>query len=90
MGFHHQQHQQQTTTNTTSSITSSQLVPIRNNLTEHEAAIGGFDTVEDDEIDADLEMALRLSAEEQKNTLIESERERQLLEEVLRLSLEEK
>lgn len=55
-----------------------------------EAAIAGFDSVEDDEIDAELEMALKLSEEEQKNLESEIEKEQKLLEEILKLSLDEK
>lgn len=41
-------------------------------------------------IDADLAMALRISEQEQKQLQEDLKREQQMLEEVLRLSLEEK
>lgn len=67
-------------------FSSSQIPP---SLIEDEAAVVPIES-----IDSDLAMALRLSEEEerkrQQEQLLSNEEEMKLLEEVLRLSLEEK
>lgn len=67
----------------------SELLP-RPNYSPNEAIFDGFETVEDDEMDSDLEKALRLSALEQRNLLMDMEHEQQMLEEAIRLSLQDK